>query len=150
MANLNPTSVTGFGIVITFIASNTFPTGLPISQFADDSDPVMINDVKIADTAMGLNGDLLTWNRAVPLPLTINVIAGTPDDVNLLILANANRVAQGKNGANDVVSATIVYPDGSVIILTGGVITDAAFGRGVTSQGKQRTRTYSFVFSNQA
>src|ERR1035437_7252917 len=105
----NPTSVTGFGLVITFIASNTFPTGLPRTQFADDADPVMINDVKIADTAIGLNGDLLAWSKAVPLPMTVSVIAGSADDVNLQILANANRAGQGKNGANDVISATLVY-----------------------------------------
>lgn len=146
----NPTSVTGFGIVATLIASNTFPTGLPISQFADDTDPILINDVRIADTAMGLNGDLITWSKAAPLPLTFNVIPGSADDVNLQILANANRVAQGKNSANDVISATIIYPDGSSVILTGGVVTDASFGRGVQSSGRQRTKSYSFLFSAQS
>lgn len=145
----NSTSVTGFGIVATFIASNTFPAGLPITQFADDSDPILINDVKIADTAMGLNGDLLSWSKAIPLPLTINVIPGGADDINLQILANANRVGQGKNSANDVISVTIVYPDASVVVLNGGIITDAAFGRGVQSSGRQRTKSYSFLFSAQ-
>ncbi len=146
----NPTSVTGFGIVVTLVASNTFPTGLPITQFSDDTDPVLINDVRIADTAMGLNGDLLVWAKAAPLPMTLNVIPGSADDVNLQILANANRVAQGKNSANDVISATIVYADGSTVVLTGGLVTDAAFGRGVQSSGRQRTKTYSFLFSNQS
>ena len=146
----NPTSVTGFGIVVTLIASKTFPVGLPITQFADDADPIMINDVKIADTAMGLNGDLLAWAKAVPLPMTINVIPGSADDVNLQILANANRVGQGKSSANDVVSATIVYPDASVIVLTGGIVTNAAFGRGVSSSGRQKTKSYSFLFSAQS
>lgn len=146
----NPTSVTGFGIVVTLIASNTFPSGLPITQFADDTDPILINDVKIADTAMGLNGDLLAWSRAVPLPMTLNVIPGSPDDINLQILANANRVAQGKNSANDVLSATIVYPDGSAVVLNSGIITDASFGRGVQSSGRQRTKTYSFLFAAQS
>ena len=146
----NPTSVTGFGIVVTLIASKTFPIGLPITQFADDADPIMINDVKIADTAMGLNGDLLAWSKAVPLPMTINVIPGSADDVNLQILANANRVGQGKSSANDVVSATIVYPDASVVVLTSGIVTDAAFGRGVSSSGRQKTKSYSFLFSAQS
>lgn len=146
----NPQSVTGFGIVVTLIASNTFPTGLPVTQFSDDTDPILINDVKIADTAMGLNGDLLAWAKATALPMTLNVIPGSADDVNLQILANANRVGQGKNSANDVLSATIVYPDGSVVVLTGGIITDASFGRGVQSSGRQRTKSYSFLFSAQS
>lgn len=143
----NPTSVTGFGLVITFVASKTFPVGFPITQFADDADPVLVNDVKIADTAMGLNGDLLTWAKATSLPLTVNVIPGSTDDVNLQILFNANRVAQGKTSANDVVSATIVYPDGSVAVFTGGVITDGAAARGVQASGRQRSKAYSFLFA---
>lgn len=146
----NPTSVTGFGLVVTLVASTTFPNSLPITQFADDSDPILINDVKIADTAMGLNGDLLAWSKAVPLPMTITVIPGSADDTNLQILANANRVAQGKNSANDVISATIVYPDGATVVLTGGIITDAAFGRGVQASGRQRSKTYTFMFGGQA
>ncbi len=143
----NPTNITGFGVVATIIASNTFPTGLPISQFADDADPILINDVRIADTAMGLNGDLMAWNKAIPLPITLNVIPGSDDDRNLQILADANRVSQGKNAAADVISITIIYPDSQTVILTGGIITDAAFGRGIQSSGRQKTKSYSFMMA---
>lgn len=141
-------NVNGFGVVINIIADKTFPVGLSITQFADDADPITINDVKIADTAMGLNGDLLRWNRATPLPLTINVIPGSKDDINLQILADANRVAEGKNSADDIITATLIYPDGSVVAFQEGVLTDGAFGRGIQSSGRQRTKTYSFAFGN--
>lgn len=143
-------NVNGFGVVINIKADKTFPVGMTISQFADDSDPITINDVKIADTAMGLNGDLLKWNRATPLPLVINVIPGSRDDINLQILADANRVAEGKNSADDVITATIVYPDGSVVAFQGGAITDSAFGNGIQSSGRQRTKSYGFMFANKA
>lgn len=143
----NPTSVTGFGLVVTLIASSTFPTGLPLSQFADDADPLSFEAVKIADTAMGLNGDLLVWSKAIPLPMTLNVIPGTPDDTNLQILANANRVGQGKNSANDVISATIVYPDGSTVVRTGGAIVMSPFGSSVQQSGRRKTNAYTFSFS---
>jgi hypothetical protein len=146
----NPQNVTGFGVACTIIASNTFPTGLPITQFADDTDPVTINDVKIADTAMGLNGDLLTWNRATPLPITISVVPGGADDTNLQILADANRVGLGKNSAKDVISITLVYPDLQTVVLSGGVITDGAFGRGIQSSGRQKTKTYNFMMAAKA
>lgn len=141
------TNISGFGVVATIIASSTFPTGLPISQFADDADPITINDVRIADSAMGLNGDLMAWNRATPLPITLNVIPGSADDTNLQILADANRVGPGKNAANDVISITIIYPDLQTVILTGGIITDAAFGRGIQSSGRQKTKSYSFMMA---
>lgn len=143
-------NVNGFGVVVNIIADKTFPVGITVTQFADDADPIAINDVKIADTAMGLNGDLLLWNRATPLPMTLSIVPGSTDDINLQILADANRVAQGKNSANDVITATIIYPDGAVITLQGGAITDAAFGRGIQSSGRQRTKVYNFSFANKA
>lgn len=143
----NPTNITGFGVVVTLIASNTFPAGLPVTQFADDADPIVIADVKIADTAMGLNGDLMAWNKAIPLPITLNVVPGSEDDTNLQILADANRVARGKNSAHDVISMTIIYPDLQTVVLTGGVITDASFGRGVQSSGRQKSKSYQFLMA---
>ncbi len=146
----NPSNISGFGVSLVIRASVTYPTGLTISQFADDVDPILINDVKIADSAMGLNGDLMIWQKAVPLPMTINVVPGDTDDTNLQILADANRVAQGKNSAKDVISATIIYPDGQTVVLSGGNITDAAFGRGIQSSGRQRTKSYTFMFAAKA
>ena len=143
-------NVGGFGLVVHLIASNTFPVGFAVTQFSDDADPVDMGAVHIGDTAMGLNGDLLRWARATPLPLVLNVIPGSDDDLNLQILADANRVAAGKTGANDEISATVIYPDGSIVNLTGGVITDAQFGRGVSSNGKQKTKTYTFAFENKS
>lgn len=144
------TNISGFGTVVNFIASNTFPVGLNVTQFADDVDPLDLASVRIADTAMGLNGDLIKWARAQTLPMVISVIAGSDDDVNLQILADANRVGQGKNSANDTIAATVVYPDGSFVNLTGGAITDAQFGKGISSSGRLKTKVYAFSFQNKS
>lgn len=141
--------VSGFGVVVALVASVTFPAGIPISQFANDVDPLDFAAVKIADVAMGLNGDLITWAKAVALPMVLNVIPGSDDDTNLQILAEANRVGQGKISNYDVISATVVYPDGSTVTLTNGKITDATFGRSILAEGRQKTRPYSFQFQNQ-
>ncbi len=146
----NPVNISGYGLVATFVASNTFPLGLPITQFSDDGDPLTIADVKIGDVAMGLNGDLQAWEKAVALPVVINVIPGSVDDQNLQILAKANRVQQGQSSANDVISVTILYPDLQPIVFSGGIITDAAFGRTVQSSGRQKGKLYGFMFGAQA
>lgn len=138
--------ITGFGVIVSLIASTTFPVGVPITQFADDSDPCDFASVKIGDVAMGLNGDLITWAKAVPLPMVLNVIPGTEDDLNLQVLADANRVAQGKISAFDNITAVITYPDGSVITLTGGKMTDAMFGKSISSAGRMKTKSYAFSF----
>jgi len=140
------TNVTGFGVTISIIASTTFPVGFPVTQFADDSDPLDMASVQIADTAMGLNGDLVSWAKANTLPVVLNVIPGSEDDLNLQILADANRVGAGKASAYDSITLTAVYPDGSIVTFTGGVITDAMFGKSVSSAGRLKTRSYAFRF----
>lgn len=142
------TNISGFGTVINIIADNTFPVGFMVTQFADDADPLTMASVKLADTSMGLNGDLIKWSRAVTLPMVVNVIPGSIDDTNLQILADANRVGKNKNGANDTITATIVYPDETVVILTGGAITDGEFGRGISSSGRLKTKSYAFSFES--
>ena len=141
-------NVTGFGAVVSLVASNTFPAGIALTQFADDADPFDMASIKIGDVAMGLNGDLVRWAKAVPNPVVINVIPGSNDDINLAILANANRVAQGKSSANDVITITVVYPNGTITTFTNGVITDAMFGKSVSSAGRLKSRAYAFEFES--
>lgn len=140
--------ISGFGLVVSLIASNTFPAGIVLTQFADDSDPVDLASIQIADKAMGLNGDLITWAKATAVPCVLNIIAGTDDDRNLSILAENNRVGRGKLGSRDIITVTIRYPDGTTMTLNPGAITDAMFGKSVASAGRYKTKTYTFSFEN--
>lgn len=140
--------ITGYGLSVVLTASKTFPAGIAITQFADDADPLDIAAIKIADTVMGLNGDGIKWSKAVMNPMVLNVIPNSTDDVNLGILANSNRVGQGTNNSQDVITAVVSYPDGLVITLNGGFITDAPFGTGVSSAGRLKTKAYTFSFSS--
>lgn len=141
-----PQDITGTGVVISLIASTTFPVGIPLTQFADDTDAIDMPSIQIADVAMGLNGDLIKWSKANPLPVVIALVPGSEDDVNMQILADANRVGQGKSSAYDDITLSIVYPDGSITQFTGGALTDANFGKSVSSAGRIKTRVYSLKF----
>lgn len=138
--------ITGTGLVVSLIASKTYPAGISLTNFADDADPFDPSSIRIADVSMGLNGDLITWSKAVPLPVVLNFIPGSPDDLNLAVLADANRVGQGKASANDIITITVLYPDGSIITYTGGKLTDAMFGKGVSSAGRLKSKPYAFAF----
>lgn len=140
--------VSGFGLVINLIASVTFPVGIVLSQFADDADPFDFPSLQIADTAMGLNGDLLTWSKANPIKPTINIIADSIDDVLLSILLEANRVGRGKTGAQDSITMTGIYPDGNIIVLNNGIITDGIPGTSIASAGRMKSKSYAFAFEN--
>jgi hypothetical protein len=140
--------VSGFGTLVNLVASNTFPASITITAFSDDADAIDLNSIDIAESAMGLNGDLIKWSKANALPFSINVIPGSPDDENLAVLAEANRVGQGKNSAQDIITITIIYPNGNTLLLSGGFIKNAMFGNSVAGSGRQKTKKYDFVFQN--
>lgn len=137
-----------FGIRVQVVASQTFPSGINITQFADDADPFDAPSMQIRDKAMGVNGDLISWSKANPIPLTINVVPNSEDDKNLGVLFEANRVGKGKQGARDVISITAVYPDGRTASFTQGVITDGQPANSAQSSGRMKSKAYAFAFEN--
>lgn len=138
--------VSAFGVRVQLVASNTFPAGVTLTQFADDADPFDIPSVNIGDTAMGVNGDLVSWSKANPVKITINVIPASDDDDNLSVLLEANRVGRGKISARDEITITAVYPDGRTLTLDTGKITDGTFGGSVASAGRLKSKAYQFHF----
>lgn len=145
--------ISGFGLKVVIIAQNasgdgtgTFPVGFTVTQFADDADPFDIGSIDIADKAMGLNGDLITWAKAQALPLAIAVIPASDDDVNLQILADANRVGKGKSAVQDIITITGIYPDGTTVTYTKGRLLGAMFGKSVSSAGRLKSKVYTFAF----
>lgn len=142
--------ISGFGLRVNLIASSTFPAGFVISQFADDSDPFDLPSIQLADKAMGLNGDMVTWSKPNPIVINLAVIAGSADDRNMAVLADANRVGKGKQGARDLITLVGIYPDGRTITLANGRITDGMIGNSVASAGRLKSKVYSFSFENAA
>ena len=144
------TNISGFGLVVRLIASSTFPTGIDLTQFADDADPFDTPSQELAAGAMGLNGDAVQWARANLIPLTINIIPNSDDDRNLAVLAEANRVAKGKNGAQDEITITGVYPDGRTVTYVRGFLSNAMLGNSVSSAGRMKSKPYIFQFEDKA
>lgn len=138
----------GFGLQISLIASVTFPAGIILTQFADDADPLDSAAIQIADAAMGLNGDLVTWSKAVPIPMALNVIPQSDDDRNLAVLAEANRVGKGKRSVRDVITASIIYPDGTATIVSNGKLLTSMVMTSVSSSSRMKSKPYTFAFQN--
>lgn len=145
-----PSEISGFGLRINIIASNTFPNGFIVSQFADDADPFDSPAIQLADKAMGLNGDLITWSKATPLEVTINVIPDSEDDKNLSALADANLVSKGKSSAKDVITMVRMDPSGDATTYSNGKLTNAMPGSSVASAGRKKTKAYTFAFERKA
>lgn len=139
-------NISGNGLSISLVASTTFPLGININQFADDSDPLDVPSIQISDVAMGLNGDLITWSKAVPIKITLSVIPKSDNDVALSILLASNRIGRGKVSNRDVITMNVSYPDGSYVTLTDGIITDGIPFSPTANSGRLKTRTYQFSF----
>ena len=140
--------ITGFGAAISLIASVTYPAGIAITLLADDVDVLDMASVKIADVAMGVNGDAVKWSRAITKPVTISVIPNSLDDINLAILAQNNNATQGQTNNRDILTLTVLYPDGTTITFSNGFLTDAPFGSSISSAGRLKSKTYAMQFQN--
>ena len=138
----------GFGTELTIYASVTFPNGLTITEFADDADPVDSPSIQIRDKAMNLNGRLITWGKATPVGLTINITPNTDDQVNLELLFDSNRVARGKRNVNDVIDATLIYPDGTAKNFEQGSPTDYIPVNSIASSSRMKSRPFVFAFQS--
>lgn len=140
--------VSATGVKITVITVPTYPQGFEVSEFADNADPLDFPPTQIADYGMGVNGDLVTWTRPVPLEITLNVIPNTDADKNLGILYDMNRAAKGKISAQDLVTLVASYPDGTRKIFSNGKLISGVPANGVSSDGRIKTKEYKFVFEN--
>jgi len=140
--------ISGYGASVRVLASNTFPAGFEISQFADDADAIDAPALDISGNAMGLNGDKVSWTSANPIPITLNLITNSEDDRNLSILFEANRAGKNKASAKDVITFVISYADGSITTLTGGSCVSFIPAKSIASEGRLKTNAYAFAFEN--
>lgn len=140
--------VSASGIKITVIAIPTYPFGITISSFSDDTDPLDIPELQNAEATMGLNGDLIINRYPKPIEINISTIPGTPEAVALMNLLDANRVAKNKVAYQDHITLTVQYPDGTTKVLTNGAIVGGTVMSGVSSNGRLKTLVFKFVFES--
>lgn len=139
-------NISGFGLLAKLVASATFPNGVDIVDFADDSDPLDSPDFTAADTGFGLNGDMVVWSRANGIEIAMNVIPTSDSDDNLDALLDANRVGKGKTSSRDKVDIVFVYPNGQKVSCSSGTIISGAILPQVAGSGRLKSRQYRFRF----
>lgn len=141
-------NVSASGFVATLRASKTFPSGIQLTAWADDADPFDIPPVIAATADMNLNGEMVVFNSPTPVPLTINLIAGSPDDENMSILLDANTAGFGKTVAQDVITLTGTYPDGRTVDLSEGVLISGIPTPGIASAGRLKSKAWAMTFTS--
>lgn len=143
---MSMSDISGFGGIIQIRASVTFPAGITIRQYADDTDPFDIPTQEIGDLVLGVNGDAASFTKATPIVINLSVFPQTDDGNNLDILFNANRVQQGKNSANDDITIIAIYPNGKFKTYGSGRIVSGMPGFSIASSARLKTMIYGFKF----
>jgi hypothetical protein len=128
------------------VASFTFPAGFDLIKFADDADPFDITDNTVASHGSGINGDLVVWSNANGIEISVSVLPNTDEGRNMAILWSANKVAVGKVAVKDILSLIITLPNGDKQVFSGGALLSGPAGISGSSDGRQKTQTYSMVF----
>jgi hypothetical protein len=141
-------NVAGTGITVTLTSTTTFSIPAILTNFPDDSDPLDVGDVTIGDTAMGLNGNLMTWRMPPVYEVTLSVIPNTIDDTLLTHLANMNSAGRFKFSTEDNITLSAFYPaTGTLVTYTDGVIVGAPGGTSTDGSGRQKSKSFIFRFS---
>ena len=141
-------NISGFGLSAQITASVTFPNGFTTTEFADDADPLDSPDLEVADSAFGLNGDMVVWSRPVGIEMTMNMIPFSIGDQNLAALVEANRVAKNKFGARDTIGIVWTYPNGMILNASPGILITGSVVPQVATVGRVKTRLYRFRFES--
>jgi hypothetical protein len=140
--------VSGFGTSVVIVALSSFPTGFPLSQFADDIDPVVVDPIETTGFEMLYDGSIFTFDKAAPIKVAVSVVAGTSDDINLKILLQARKGGFQLINIPDITSMVIAYPDGGHTMFSNGSIISGPLADSVQSTGRKKGNTYNFVFGS--
>jgi len=137
------------GSKIRLIFSKSFPLGFDVTQFSDDQDSFDFPELVIAESAMGANGNLVTYSTPNPIELNISVIPDWNGDARNLSIAFANnQPGAGKALIRDNVTAVITTKDNiSVSLINGSLISGVPYPSGQSSK-RLKTLTYKFHFEN--
>lgn len=139
-------NVGGFGSNLTIIALSSFPVGFSVSEFADDVDPVIFEDVETTGIEMLYDGSLFAFDKASPIVCRIAVVPGGDDDANLKILLQARKASISFLPLPDVTSMIITYGGGGRVMLTNGSIIAGPVADSIVQQGRKKGNVYTFAF----
>ena len=140
--------ISGFASGVFLTASLTFPSGIVLSQWPDDTDPLAVEADDFGDAAKGVNGELLRWVVANPISVTLSLIPGSLDEDNLQTLANANRPGRGKFIPYDTITLTSFDAQGNSFTYNNGIIISGGTGFSVSSNSRKATYSWGFLFES--
>lgn len=140
------------------IVSAGIPPLIQLTKFADDSNPVDVDQIEVTGHSINVNGELVVWEKPAAYLVTVSVLCGTEDDRNLTMLLETCHPTSGKGFAlapsvqmrvsiGRRSSLGVVSTEDSTTY-TQGRIVNGRPGAAVDSEGKKISNSYTFVFEN--
>jgi len=138
--------ISGFGTGITIVTTATFPLGFELTQFADDEDPLNVENTEVSGYEKLYDGSIFTFDKTSPILLSVGVIANTEDDINLKILLQNRKSSPQILPLGETTTMIICYPDGGKVAMSNGTILAGPLADSLTAQGRRKGNVYHFVF----
>lgn len=138
--------ISGNGLSITVLALQSFPMGFSLSEFADDVDPLTVEVIEPFGFELLFDGDMFAFDKANVVKISVSVIAGSDDDINLKLLLQSKKGSKSILPIPDLTTMIVSYPSGRVI-LTKGTIFSGPLADSIEASGRKKGNTYTFVFA---
>lgn len=136
----------GISVIVTPLAGGAPVT---IDDFPDDLDPLTIDEAEFADIKMDANGSWYRQQKAVPVSLHISVIPGTKAEKAMSGLIPRAMFADSTHKFNITVSYPTTSDNAPLFenkTFKNGYMTGCSLGYSATSQGRVRTKQFTFKF----
>jgi hypothetical protein len=140
--------VSANGVKLMLFASISYPMGVEIASFNPGDDPISFDDLTVAETEMGVNGNMIVYRTPYSYNLTFNITPMTDQDAIMENIANADRIAFGKSSAKNVLTLVVIYPQGRTLTFIDGALTSIPGGFSAGGNGRIGGRQYSMSFRN--
>jgi hypothetical protein len=140
--------VSAFGTTISILATHSFPVGFTIENFADDKDPLKIENIEATGYVFLIDGSLFIFDKAAVIKVDVSTVAGSDDDINLKTMLQARKGSSSIINLPDVTTMTIAYGNGGIVMFTNGSIVSGPLGDSIEQSGRHPSNTYTFVFSD--
>jgi hypothetical protein len=138
--------ISSFGSSVAIISTQSFPMGFSLTQFADDEDPLTVEEVEVSGYEKLYDGNIFIFDKTSPILMSVAVMPNTDDDINMKILMQMRKSSPQLLPLPDTVSAVITYGDGGRVILSNGGVLTGSLADSLSKDGRKKGNLYHFVF----
>ena len=136
----------GVSVVVTALKSGTMAM---LYDFPDDLDPITIDEAEFAEIKMDANGIWFRQQKPTPISLHLSVIPGSNGEKQMNGLVQDAMKGDSESKFNIQISYNTKNTGSDIFeqkTFTKGYMTGCSLGYSATSQGRVRTKQYSFKF----